>query len=294
MCLLNKRCKIYYNNQIKGGHILEKLDYLIEYLLNENKNVKITKIPYDEISKKKLYRSLCNIRDPLPISKEYLKIENEYLQEELEKKNITQIEEIKTINELFPQTNLKHKSKICLWKGDITTLKIETIVNAANSQGLGCFLALHNCIDNQVNSNAGISLRLECNEIMKLKNYHLETSEAIITNGHNLPCKYIIHTVGPIIYENVTEKEILELKKCYINSLELAKENNIKTIAFPCISTGEFRFPKELASKIAVETVKEYLKTNEGYFEKIVFDVFEDSDYRSYFKYLGEEYGKEL
>ena len=181
-----------------------------------------------------------------------------------------------------------------MWKGDITTLKIETIVNAANSQGLGCFFALHNCIDNQVNSNAGISLRLECNEIMKLKNYHLETSEAIITNGHNLPCKYIIHTVGPIIYENVTEKEILELKKCYINSLELAKENNIKTIAFPCISTGEFRFPKELASKIAVETVKEYLKTNEGYFEKIVFDVFEDSDYRSYFKYLGEEYGKEL
>ena len=271
---------------------MEKLDYLIKYLLNENKNIKITEMPYDEISKKKLYRSLCNIRDPLPISEEYIQLENEYLQEELKKKNITSIESIKTINEVFPQTNLKHKNKICLWKGDITTLKIETIVNAANSQGLGCFLALHNCIDNQVNSNAGISLRLECNEIMKLKNYHLETGEAIITNGYNLPCKYIIHTVGPIIYDGVTEIEEKQLKNCYINSLKLAIEKGIRNIAFPCISTGEFRFPKDLASKIAIETIKEYLKTNEKYFDKIIFNVFSDEDYRNYLKNLGDIYGR--
>ena len=120
----------------------------------------------------------------------------------------------------------------------------------------------------------------------------LQTGKAFITNGYNLPSKYVIHTVGPIIYENVTEKEILELKNCYINSLELAKVNNIKTIAFPCISTGEFRFPKELASKIAIETVKEYLDTNEKYFERIIFNVFSEEDYKIYLNNLGEIYGR--
>ena len=120
----------------------------------------------------------------------------------------------------------------------------------------------------------------------------VQTGKAFITKGYNLPSKYVIHTVGPIIYENVTEKEILELKNCYINSLELAKENNIKTIAFPCISTGEFRFPKELASKIAIETIKEYLDTNEKYFEKIIFNVFSDEDYKIYLNNLGEIYGR--
>ena len=120
----------------------------------------------------------------------------------------------------------------------------------------------------------------------------LQTGRAFITNGYNLPSKYVIHTVGPIIYENVTEKEISKLKNCYINSLELVKVNNIKTIAFPCISTGEFRFPKELASKIAIETVKEYLDTNEKYFERIIFNVFSDEDYKIYLNNLGEIYGK--
>ena len=120
----------------------------------------------------------------------------------------------------------------------------------------------------------------------------LQTGKAFITNGYNLPSKYVIHTVGPIIYENVTEKEISELKNCYINSLELAKVNNIKTIAFPCISTGEFRFPKELASKIAIETIKEYLDTNEKYFEKIIFNVFSEEDYKIYLNNLGEIYGR--
>ena len=120
----------------------------------------------------------------------------------------------------------------------------------------------------------------------------LQTGKAFITNGYNLPSKYVIHTVGPIIYENLTEKEISELKNCYINSLELAKVNNIKTIAFPCISTGEFRFPKELASKIAIETVKEYLDTNEKYFERIIFNVFSEEDYKIYLNNLGEIYGR--
>lgn len=195
---------------------MEKLNYLIKYLLNENKNIKINKMPNDEISKKKLYRSLCNIREPLPISQEYIQVENEYLQEELKKKVITQAEEIKAINEGFLQINSNHKYPICLWQGDITTLKVDAIVNAANSQGLGCFIPCHKCIDNAIHSASGIELRIECNKIMQ-EIGELQTGKAFITKGYNLPAKYVIHTVGPIIYENVTDKEILELKYCYMN-----------------------------------------------------------------------------
>lgn len=260
---------------------MEKLDYLIKYLLNENKNIKITKMPYDEISKKKLYRSLCNIRNPLPISKEYLKTENEYLQDELERKNITQVENIKTINEVFPKTNLKHKNQICLWQGDISTLKIDSIVNAANSQGLGCFIPCHRCIDNCIHSASGVQLRLECNKIMNEIGI-LQTGNAFITNGYNLPSKYVIHTVGPIIYREVTEKEEKQLENSYINSLKLAIEKEIRNIAFPCISTGEFRFPKDKACKIAINTVEDFLNDYSESFDKIVFNVFSDEDYEIY------------
>lgn len=271
---------------------MNKLNYLIKYLLDENKNIRIDEMPTDEISLKRLYRSLCNIREPKPISAEYIQIENEYLQEELKKKNITKVESIKTVEEMLPNSNLEHKSQMCLWRGNITTLEIDAIVNAANSKGLGCFIALHNCIDNQVNSNSGISLRLECNEIMKQKNYNLGTGEAIITNGYNLPAKYIIHTVGPIIYDEVTEVEVKQLENCYINCLKLAVENGIRNIAFPCISTGVFRFPKYVASKIAINTVNNFLKQNSEKFDKIVFNVFDENDYEIYLKNLGEDYGR--
>ena len=263
---------------------MERLDFLIDYLIKENKSIDIKKIPQNTSDKKRLYRSLCNIREPLPISEKYIKIENEFLKEENIIKGIIDAEVLK------PFVNYKG-TEVCLWQGDITILKIDAIVNAANSQGLGCFIPCHKCIDNSIHSASGVQLRLECNEIMQEIKI-LQTGKAIITSGYNLPSKYVIHTVGPIIYENVTEKEILELKNCYINSLELAKENNIKTIAFPCISTGEFRFPKELASKIAIDTIKEYLNTNEKYFEKIIFNVFLDEDYKIYLKNLGEIYGR--
>ena len=263
---------------------MEKLDFLIDYLIKENKSIDIKEIPKNTSDKKRLYRSLCNIREPLPISEEYIKIENEFLTKENTNKGIIELNDIIQF--------IKYKgSQICLWQGDITTLKIDTIVNAANSQGLGCFIPCHKCIDNSIHSASGAQLRLECNKIMQEIGM-LQTGKAFITKGYNLPSKYVIHTVGPIIYENVTEKEISELKNCYKNSLELAKENNIKTIAFPCISTGEFRFPKGLASKIAIETIKEYLDTNEEYFEKIIFNVFSDEDYKIYLKNLGEIYGR--
>lgn len=262
---------------------MEKLDYLIEYLLKENNNIKIDKISSDKDSKKRLYRSLCNIREPKPIDDEYIKVENEYLQEELQKKEITIIENIKTIADIFPNSTLEYKDKISLWKGDITTLKIDAVVNAANSQGLGCFIPCHNCIDNAIHSSSGVQLRLECRDKMK-EIGELETGKAFITKGYNLPAKYVIHTVGPIIYNSVTKEKKQELKNCYINSLEIAKENKIRTIAFPYISTGEFKFPKEEACKIATESVIDYLKDNENYFDKIVFNVFSEEDYKIYLK----------
>jgi O-acetyl-ADP-ribose deacetylase (regulator of RNase III) len=263
---------------------LEKLDFLINYLLEENKNIKIDKMPVELQEKKNLYRSLCNIRDSKPISEEYLKIENEYLQEELKRKVITDINDIQTIAEKNISNNLKNSDKICLWQGDMTSLKIEAIVNPANSQGLGCFQPLHNCLDNQINTCAGISLRLECNDIMKEKDYNLKTGEAIITKGYNLPSEYVVHTVGPIIQFGVKPIDEFNLANCYKNSLKLAIENNIRNIAFPCISTGIFRFPKDLASKIAVKTVDEFLNENKDKFDKVVFSLWNFEDLEIYKK----------
>jgi len=260
---------------------LEKLDFLIDYLIKENEEILINKLPKNEKDKENLWRSLCNIRSPKEASDKYIKIENEYLQEKLKNGIITNVEDIKPL----------FNNKICLWEGDITTLKIDTIVNAANSQGLGCFIPCHKCIDNQIHTFAGLNLRLECREKMREIGV-LKTGKAFITKGYNLPSKYVIHTVGPIIYQKVTNKEIEQLKKCYINSMKIAKENEIKSIAFPCISTGEFKFPKKEASKIAIESIEEYLEENGDYFDKIVFNVFTDEDYDIYFKNLGERYGR--
>jgi O-acetyl-ADP-ribose deacetylase (regulator of RNase III) len=261
---------------------LEKIDYLINYLLNENKNIKINKAPTSIEEKKNLYRSLCNIRDAQPISKEYLKVENEYLQEELAKKHIVNIENIKTLLEDNIPNHLNNSDKICLWQGDMTLLKIDCVVNPANSQGLGCFIPLHNCLDNQLNSNAGIGLRLECNDIMSKKQYNLKTGEAIITNAYNLPSKYVIHTVGPIIQTSVSNLDEANLSNCYVNCLNLAMKNKIRNIAFPCISTGVFCFPKDLASVIAIKTVDEFLSKNNGKFDKVVFNLWSLEDMQIY------------
>ena len=245
------------------------LDFLITYLAEErNEKIKIENLSEEE--KKRLFRSLCNVREPKEISQEFLKMQDMYLQEQIQEKGIVEDIEASRITD-----------NIYLWKGDITTLKIDAIVNAANSQGLGCFIPCHKCIDNSIHSYSGIQLRLECYEKMK-EIKQLETGEVFMTKGYNLPAKYIIHTVGPIIYEEVTDRERKELKKCYINALQLAKENSIKEIAFPCISTGEFRFPKEEACQIAIKAVKEYLEENPNWFEKVVFNVFTDEDDKIY------------
>ena len=245
---------------------MEKLDYLVEYLLKESGR---ENFDFSIRDKKSLYRALVNVRQANPISEDFLKVEDEYLQDELKKQSITNVDDI------------KEKNKIALWQGDITKLKIDSIVNAGNSQGLGCFLPNHNCIDNQINTFAGVRLRLACNRVMKDLNYNLETGKAIITNAYNLPSKYVIQTVGPIIENEVTEEKEQELANCYINSLKLAIENGIKTIAFPCISTGVFRFPKDNACRIAIKSVKEFLESHDT-IEKVVFSVYSDEDLEIY------------
>ncbi len=232
---------------------MEKLDRLIKYLLNE--------LGED-------YKIPSNIEEKRYL---YLKLEDEYLQDNLKGKVID-------IN------NFKGE-KIFLYKGDITKLNCSAIVNPGNENGIGCFEPSHNCLDNVINTNAGMRLRLSCDEIMKkknYKNYHLETSECIITKAFNLPCKYVIETVGPIVSKALTDKERIALKNCYLNSLELAKKSNIRTIAFPCISTGLFNFPNREAASIAYKTIKEYLDNNKDYFDKIIICTYKDIDYNYY------------
>lgn len=253
---------------------MKNADYLIEYLLNENRKYKIAKNPTTDTEKFNIYRSLCNTRSAQPISKEFLQKEKEYLEEINNKKDITNITEVKTLDEAYPYNNIKHGDKICLWRGDITCLKIESIVNAANSQGLGCFIPGHNCIDNQIHTYAGVSLRLECDNHMKNIDYNLATGEAFITKAYNLPSEHVIHTVGPIIQNNVSKQDKELLKNCYTNCLKIAENNNIRNIAFCSISTGVFRFPKDLASQIAIKTVNEYLDEKSDKFDKIIFNVY--------------------
>lgn len=248
----------------------EKLvDELLRHLINEDERLENLDIPSNYIEKRNLLRGITNIRSPRPISDEVLKLEDQLLQLELQEKKVTEVSEIET-----------RENCIALWQGDITTLKIDAIVNPGNSALLGCFIPNHSCLDNQIHTSAGIRLRLACNEIMQGKEESV--GQAKITDAYNLPCDYVIHTVGPMITEKVTKKEEELLAKCYKSCLDLAKEKNIKTIAFPTISTGVFCFPKELASSIAVASVKEYIKENPNAFNKIIFDVYEEEDKRYY------------
>ena len=266
---------------------MNKLNYLIEYLLNE-RNEGIEEIPTNEIEKKSLYRALVNVRDAKPISEEFLKIEDEYLNEKLENSIITNVDSIKTIKEQFESYNIDNADKISLWQGDITKLEIEAIVNAANSQGLGCFIPNHNCIDNQIQTFAGIRLRYECNEYMKTIDYDLKTSNCFITKGYNLPAKNVIHAVGPIVEYELTDDLRKKLADTYLNCLKCAIDNEIRSIAFPCISTGVFRFPKDEACRIAIKTVDEFISDHRDMLDRVVFNLFSNEDYNIYEKNINQ------
>lgn len=248
----------------------ERLTYLVTNLLKE-KNIDVT-IPdsHDELFQ--LYRSLVNIREARYISQEFLTIQDQMLQEENKKKGIVTFE--------------NNKDQILVWKGDITRLKVDAIVNAANNQMEGCFVPGHHCIDNAIHTFAGIQLRNDCHQMMKRQGYLEPTGKAKITKAYNLPCKYILHTVGPIIKGSVTKKEERLLASCYENCLRLSEQYQLKTIAFCCISTGVFHFPKEDAAKIAIKIVNEYLKNST--IEKVIFNVFQDEDEQIYLNLLNK------
>ena len=255
----------------------EKRIYLIRELLAELPDCSGMGIPDHEGEQKRLLRSLMNIRPPRPVSDQFLRIQDEYLREEAARKGITDAAAL-------PASGLD--SRLLLWKGDITTLKIDAIVNAANSSLRGCFIPCHSCVDNIIHSVSGIQLRLACDRIMKEQGYDEPTGRAKITPAYNLPSRYVLHTVGPIVTGRLTDKHCRQLADCYQSCLELAAKNGLKSIAFCCISTGEFHFPRERAAEIAVQTVVDYLAADRR-IEKVVFNVFKQEDYDIYRKLMG-------
>lgn len=255
----------------------EKREFLIKELLAELPQYREMQIPTDENEQKRLLRSLMNIRSPRPISDSFLVLQDEYLSEEVAEKGITD-------STLLPVSPLDNR--LVLWRGDITTLKIDAIVNAANSALRGCFVPCHSCVDNIIHSVSGIQLRLACDKIMNEQGYDEPTGRAKITPAYNLPCRYVLHTVGPIVSGLLTQIHKRQLADCYRSCLQLAADKGLKSIAFCCISTGEFHFPQKKAAEIAVQTVKEFLQTDTQ-IEKVVFNVFKQEDYDIYKRILG-------
>ena len=250
----------------------ERRIFLINYLLSERGEK--ADVPQDEYSQRRLLRSLFNVRMPAPVSEDFLRVQDEYLQEEAARKGITDIADLEPV-----------QKGIYLWQGDITTLNCDAIVNAANSQMFGCFYPCHGCIDNAIHTFAGIQLRNACYELMKAQGHEEPTGHAKITPAYNLSCKYVIHTVGPIVDGRLTDENCELLKSCYLSCLNEAVKNNLKSIAFCCISTGVFGFPQNEAAQIAVQTVRDYKEKHNSDI-KIIFNVFKNEDLAIYEKVL--------
>lgn len=256
----------------------ERRIWLIRELQREMPQYQDIRIPVTEEEQWNLLRSLFNVRPPYPASQEFLKVQDEYLSELVRSRGIVDAESLPA-SELDP--------RITLWQGDITTLRCDAIVNAANSALLGCWQPCHSCIDNMIHSLSGVQLRIKCNEIMQAQGHEEETGTAKITPAYNLPCKYVLHTVGPIISGPLRKEDCDLLAGCYQSCLELAAGNNVRSVAFCCISTGVFHFPQRRAAEIAVETVRQFLETDSS-IDRVIFNVFTDQDLAIYQKLLGE------
>ena len=250
----------------------ERREYLIHYLLKEEIRFNMHQIPSDKKEQEELLRSLMNVRPPRPVSSEFLKIQDEYLTERNIERGITDVDTL---------TPVKSDPRLYIWQGDITTLKCDAIVNACNSEMLGCFVPMHDCIDNFIHTYAGVELRLKMNELMTKQGHEEETGKAKITSAYNLPAKYVLHTVGPIIKGKVTKEDEAMLKSCYKECLHLASDSGIESIAFCCLSTGVFRFPHQRAAEIATNSVKQYLD-KDSRIKKVIFNVFKDEDLEIY------------
>ena len=252
----------------------EKRLFLIQSLLKERPEYRDIDIPAEPESQRQLLRGLMNIRAPQRIGADFLKMQDAYLQGETTAKGITDIADLTPL-----------QPGLYLWQGDITTLKCDAIVNAANSGMTGCYIPNHRCINNAIHTFAGVELRLSCAELMEQQGYPEPTGQAKITPAFNLSCRYVLHTVGPIISGRVTAEDKELLASCYRSCLALAAENKLESVAFCCISTGKFHFPNELAAEIAVRTVKEFLEKQTGV-KKVIFNVFKDLDKAIYEKLL--------
>lgn len=251
----------------------DKLRYLIQYLISERNDIGRINIPNDEENQFRLYRSLVNIRPVMKANDDFLKAEDEYLRELTVRKGITDIEDLIPIED-----------GIYLWQGDITTLKCGAIVNAANSGMTGCWQPCHSCIDNCIHTFAGVRLRYQCGQLMQAQGYEEPTGKAKITPAYNLLCDYVIHTVGPIVQGRLTDEHCRLLASSYRSCLDIGIKNDVRSIAFCCISTGVFGFPQKAAAKIAVDTVREYRKKFDI---PVIFNVFKEEDYEIYKRLLG-------
>lgn len=252
----------------------EQIQFLITILLEKLPAYReqATQFSKDEYSQRRLLRSLMNVRPPMPLREDFLKVQDAFLSAEREEKGVIDVDGL-PVSSADP--------RLVLWQGDITRLKVDAIVDADNSALLGCFYPCHGCIDNAIHSAAGLQLRDECNRIMEAQGYPEPNGQAKLTKGYNLPARYVLHTVGPIVQGQVTQENWDDLASCYRSCLSLAAEHKLETVAFCCISTGEYRFPNREAAEIAVRTVKEFLDQKTS-IRKVIFNVFKDIDAEIY------------
>lgn len=254
---------------------IKQLHFLNHMLLEEMEEYRTQAEQFpeeDPVAQRRLLRSLMNVRPPIPPREDFLSVQDKLLSAEREERG--------TVDGLALPVTAAHP-QIAVWQGDITRLRVDAIVNAANSALLGCFYPCHGCIDNAIHSAAGLQLREECNQIMRAQGHPEPNGQAKLTRGYNLPARYVIHTVGPIVQGCVTRQDREELASCYRSCLELAAEHGLESIAFCCISTGEFHFPNQEAAEIAVETVTEFLRRDTS-IKRVVFNVFKEIDAQIY------------
>ena len=260
----------------------EQLQYLNQFLLAEMPQFQeqADAVPDDDISQRRLLRSLMNVRPPLPLSPDFLKVQDALLSAEALEKGIVDADRLPPVSS---------DPRLAIWQGDITRLRTDAIVDADNSALLGCFVPCHGCIDNAIHSAAGLQLRDECYRLMLAQGHTEPNGSAKLTGGYNLPARYVLHTVGPIVQRRVSRKDRSDLAACYHSCLQLAAAHNLQSVAFCCISTGEFHFPNQEAAEIAVRTVKEFLNQQTSSIEKVIFNVFKNTDLKIY-RHLLETY----
>lgn len=254
---------------------IERRTYLIRELLQEREPCEDIELPTDEREQKRLLRALFNVRAPRPANRTFLEIQDAYLQAEIAAKGIIDSADLSPVQE-----------GLYLWQGDITTLKCDAIVNAANSALLGCFCPGHHCVDNAIHTFSGVQLRSACAALMNRQGHAEPAGRAKLTPAFNLPCRYVLHTVGPMVEGEPTERDCELLAACYRSCLALAEEKNAESLAFCCLSTGEFCFPNRLAAEIAVKTVKKYRRQTHSQM-KVIFNVFKEIDWHIYRALLG-------